>query len=848
MDNLRRWELAKSAPYALQLAADARLSLTDYLDDQVWDVVLGRGDEPAFALHTKYGGRVGLASLVPLWTHENRMIYQTRSYHDAPRITAFAPNFIQIEADLLPRVQLQADHIALDSHVVGGVYRLHNRSERAVSLRVELFGHVGARGKEEKLAIVTLAQGGHALSMGAHTRLNPVVMIEDGQASLLTSKSASPKIGRDFTIAAGAAVSVRWIHAGLPDIRQSIAAARRWLSADWQPFYEAINQAAQAIPTLQTGNKEWDALLASSYNQVVQSVLRATGTFPRETFVAGRLPENGFSNNGAGTDHARSWSGQDVHVAYTVLPVIASIAPDVAEGIFKNYMAMQTSSGWIDMRPGPAGQKLDLLCPPLLARLAWCIYEQTGNEAFLRDHFDALQAFFEAWFAQDVDGDGVPEWTDDRQLGYVAFPTFAPGMPWAQGADISRAETPDLLAYLLSEADHLQRIAQRIDTKPTVAVAERIATLTRALSEFWQGEFYAYRDRDTHHTTTGMVLVENGPGDVDHPIKRPLAVPNRVIVLVVGGVRHIPNVTLHVEGLDVDGNEIAETATKDDFRWQNRQGIYTTQTVFSRVEAIRCEGLSRVYHLYARTMDTTGLDINNILPFWSGHIPDDHAQKLATLLLDKKRFLRHNGLTMTDASHADFDPSSADGAGGVWMYWQTVLGEALLTAGYGAVVTEIVKNILNTQRDILQETHQFAQFYHADKAIGLGEKDHLGGIAPLWLLTQLIGVRILSSGRVWLRRDFPWGRGVTVRQHGVYVRRTNKRIKIEFPSGLVIDLDPNLDADQVVVDDPEPIAAGVPVMIALPPQIEQAIPLPSPVSETSAQDKPRIIIEVERED
>lgn len=847
MNNVRRWELTKDSPYALQLAADARLSQTDYLDDQVWEIALGSSDEPAMTVQTQYGGRVGLASLVPLWTHENRVIYQAHTYHDTPLITAFAPNFIQVEAHVLPNVHLQANHIAFESQVMGGVYTLTNNTERAVRLRLELFGHVGVRGKEEKLAIVTLAQGGHALSLGAHNRLSPIVMIEDGQASLLTSKSASPKIGKDVIIPAGASTSIRWVHTGLPDIRQSIATARRWLSADWQPFLEAIDTATQAIPIIETDNPEWDAVLASSYNQVIQAVLRAAGIFPRETFVAGRLPENGFSPNESGTDHPRSWSGQDFHVAYMILPVIASIAPSIAEGIFKNYIAMQTSSGAIDMKPGAAGQKLDLLCPPVLARLAWMIFEQTGNEDFLKEHFDALQKFFAYWFEQDTDGDGIPEWADDRQLGYVAFPTFAPGMEWAQGANINRTETPDLIAYLLSEADHLQRIAETINAEDSSDIMERSQHLENTLSDFWEGEFYAYRDRDTHHTTSGMVLLEDGAGDVKHPIKRPLAVPNRVVVLIVGGVRHTPNVTLHVEGLDEDGNEISESATKDDFRWQSGQGTYTTQTVFSKVNQIRCDGLSRVYTISARTMDTTALDINNLLPLWSGHIPDDHIEKLTALALDKTRFLRPNGITMTDAASADFDPSSADGAGGVWLYWQTIMGDALIRAGQGTAVSNIVQNILTMQGDILRQKHQFAQFYHADQALGLGEKEHLLGIAPLSLLSQLVGVRILSSERVWLSQDFAWGKNITLRQHGVTINRSNESIKIEFPSGHVVELEANLEDDQLI-EDPEPTTQPTAQMIALPETIEATIPIPTPPSEEPEAPKPRIIIEVEYED
>ena len=38
---MSRWQLTPNSPLALQLAADARLSQTDYFDDQVWELALG---------------------------------------------------------------------------------------------------------------------------------------------------------------------------------------------------------------------------------------------------------------------------------------------------------------------------------------------------------------------------------------------------------------------------------------------------------------------------------------------------------------------------------------------------------------------------------------------------------------------------------------------------------------------------------------------------------------------------------------------------------------------------------------------------------------------------------------
>ncbi|MEO1644200.1 MAG: hypothetical protein AAFR67_03360, partial [Chloroflexota bacterium] len=108
MTEHREWELEADSPYEYHLAADARLSSTSYVDDQSWDVLIGTGDDAAFKLQTQYGFRVGLASLVPMWVHDGRRIYQAQTYHNPPTIHTFSPNHITLQADILPNLSLSA--------------------------------------------------------------------------------------------------------------------------------------------------------------------------------------------------------------------------------------------------------------------------------------------------------------------------------------------------------------------------------------------------------------------------------------------------------------------------------------------------------------------------------------------------------------------------------------------------------------------------------------------------------------------------------------------------------------------------------------------------------------------
>jgi hypothetical protein len=274
----------------------------------------------------------------------------------------------------------------------------------------------------------------------------------------------------------------------------------------------------------------------------------------------------------------------------------------------------------------------------------------------------------------------------------------------------------------------------------------------------------------------------------------------------------------------------------DRFYWQNRQGVYTTAQVFSLVQSISCEGLSRVYTISVSTVDTTLYELTALVPVLVEDSASAIAQSIASAALDSDQFMRPNGITMMDARTTGFDPSSADGAGGAWLFWQTVLGRQLLRLGYGKQIVTATKKMLDMQVQILKATHEFAQFYHSDEPRGLGEPGHLHGIAPLDLLHDIWGIRILNPATVALSKDFFWNRSVTIQQHGILVRRSGSTVKIVFASGHKVELK-SLDQN-MLIQDPSPAPRRTYLPIAHP-------ALPEPESPAASARSVRIPVEVE---
>jgi mannosylglycerate hydrolase MGH1-like protein len=808
MKSLRRWQINSTSAFSLHLAADARLSSTDYHDDQIWEVLPGSDESPALALQTRFGGRAGLVSIVPLWLHDNRTIYQAQAYAKPPTITGFAPGYARLSAELAPRLALQAEFRVMESHAVGAQFSILNGLSTAATIHLDLVAFVGAEGEEQPLNLVKLPDGKEALGLGKIANLQPVILLETVPPSPpSTSDSTHPaaavqsgkmtlqagsKIGRDFVIEGGKRAIVRFVHAGMSGLLDSLALAQKWLEADWTQAFQQIEAGTEAIPQVETGDDDTDLTIACAYHQLVQSFLKPTASLPHASIVATRKSDRGFTPGGdQGGD--RGWSGQAPTLAYPSALAAASIQAELAQGIIRNYLAVQQPDGWIDSRPGLGGQKQGTLCMPILARLVWGIFQYTEDGDFLRDVFPGLMKFFARWFQSDMDkdGDGLPEWQSEAQTGYMFAPLFAEWQGWAQGADIQFVESPDLAAYLLSEALSLKEIAYFLrDKNAEKAMIDRIAALSGSLESLWneaQGR-YRYRDHVTHVSTASVTVIQNAKVDGELLPPMTLSPPNRLIVGVAGGVNLLPRMLVKLDGLDLQSKSATEKAAGSDFTWAGGRGVYTSHTVWSQIDLISFEGLSRVYQVEVKTMDTTGLDINALLPLWATGIPADHAGAILNLLTSPEHFWRKSGVSMNSAQDSRFDPSNANGSGAVWPFWVTLIGEALIELGEMDKATELFRRLLAAQVKVLRGQRNFSEFYHADEPKGLGEIGHQGGIVPLHLMMRVFGVRIISNRKVWAGGEFFWDQQVTIRQHGVTVQRSLTGTHIEFPSGHKVDL------------------------------------------------------------
>lgn len=816
---MREWQLTGASPMAPRIAADARTGRTNLHDDQVWQLRLGAPAEPAISLETRYGGRVGLARVVPIWTVERRQVLEAQGYHRPPTLTAFAPDYLRVTAEPAPGISAALEFWTMESQAVGGRIICRNTSDQHRALHLAIAAQAIRNNQTLRAVFLSLDDGGTALQVGRLSHLQPVLLVEGG-----TGTGINPRLGRALDLAPGQSVSVRWVLAGLPERNDSLALAHRWLARSWDGELAAIERRAEAMPQIETGDEGWDAVLAWSAQTVLRSFLDATGNLPHPSPVGERIPATGYTVGGSlAGGFSAAWGGQTMPTALLIAPLVALAAPELAKGLVLNFLAVQRDDGWIDAKPGLDGQRAQVLAPPLLASLALTVYHYTQDEAFLADNLDALAAFFTRWMLPDLDRDrdGVPEWQHPDQGANPASPTLAANRPWSQGVDITALEAPDLVAYLAREAAALQRAAEIVN-RPEIATefARQRAALIERLREFWDDErgVFSYRDRDTHACPTGDRLYE-AKGDQPLRERTPLPQPSRLILRVIGGQSHRPKLTCSIEGIDGSGRGAHETLEASDFTWHRGSGVATTRAVWQTLTNLTFSGLSRVYKVQVSTLDLSQHDLGLLVPLAVDGLDAELVQRTLAVLTDPAQYWRAYGLAGCPANTPGYDAAGVTGCGGSSPHLTALLAEALIDRGDVDAARELFERVIAAQARALRERHAFFASYDPDTGEGRGEPDALTGTVPFGWFTRLAGAFVLARDAVAISGPWALGaRAITWTQHGVRLERSATGTWIAFPGGYAVELP--VDAAPQIVRDPtaQPKPAPPEEVSAAPPE------------------------------
>ncbi len=787
---MQEWNLGANDPLQLTIAADARFVLPDYTNDHIWELDLISGEPPALDIRTTYGLRARLIRLFPRFIEGTNVIHNPADFPSPPRIRRIYPNFLEVTFSPLVGVDVTAEYWVAASQVLAGRLTARNTSVMPHAVRLDWVCQLIPL--DGKSMTATQRQSVTVLE-GQVENLFPVLFMTGGPQA---GPGPYPSLILPLDLTPGQSRQVTWVLASLPDAQASFEAARRTAarSLDAEKARIKMTNVGQMVQIF-TGDPDWNMALALSQKMALGLLQGPSENLPNRSFTLSRQPDQGYSRKSDGSDYPHMWSGQPPLETYYLSTLLPG-APEIARGLLENFIHVQENDGFIDGRPGLAGQRARFLAAPYLASLGWRIYEQTRDLEFLRRVYPPLHSFFWAWFspARDQDRNGVPEWQHVQQTGFDENPLFDGWHKWAQGVDITTVQSPALSAALYREAQCLVSMAEMLGRKSDIPLVQKQAEILRSSVESgWDadGAFYHYADRDTHLSLPGKILSERR-AETSLELQKEFKQPVRLNIRIHGQDEALkrPMVTIHGQ---LDGVEQTETLSRQDFDISSAGAVATSKKVYTSVGQFEFDGLNRRDRITIQTVDLTVADHTLLMPLWAGLPNPVEAQALVyRTIMDANRFDHPYGIpALPKVFVQEADPVCLS----VHMPWNHLIGEGMLRYGYRKETARLVAHLMSAVTLNLKRSQAFYRTYHAETGAGIGERNALSGLAPVGLFLDTLGVDLLSPTRVRLHGENPFPWPVTVKYKGLTVIRHMSQTEVIFPNGQSVTVSDPTDSE-----------------------------------------------------
>jgi len=134
---MRDWSLAPGDPLCLTLAADSRLSIPNYLDDHIWELIItGGGEPPALALQTTYGLRAKAMRIFLRFSENGKGVSNPSAFALPPTVRCFYPNFVILDYAPLKNIDVVTEYWVPQSNAVSGRVSIANKTSATRKIRL----------------------------------------------------------------------------------------------------------------------------------------------------------------------------------------------------------------------------------------------------------------------------------------------------------------------------------------------------------------------------------------------------------------------------------------------------------------------------------------------------------------------------------------------------------------------------------------------------------------------------------------------------------------------------------------------------------------------------------------
>ena len=786
-----KWKHFSNGRWKLTLAADPRFSPTDYCNDHIWELRSGMGEPPALAIETTFGLRARYQRIFPRFKQGTNFISDPAEFHQAPEVLHYHPNYIQVSFSPFEAIDVVIDYWVPASQVIAGRTTITNNSPAAQQIAVEWVSQLAPLPEGERMTLADIETV--TVLAGKSADLAPVLFLSGGAQA---GSGTYPALLLKYDLESGACGQNIWAQAALADRQQSFEKVRTIAFHNWEAERAHLIMRNSNQIEILTGNPDWDFIFDLSQVLARGLFLNAVDDAGAPSFVQSRQPDFGYTLRGDGSDYNHLWNGQTLMDACYLTDLLLPGEVECVKGVLANFLATQTEAGFIDWKPGLAGQRSQILSAPLVSDLAWRIYQVTEDLAYLESIFPNLLAFLHFWFDRqnDRDEDGIPEWSHAVQTGIDDHPLYAYWNDRGQGTQVSSVESPDLCALLFNECQTLVKIARLVKREDVIGSLESLSdSLRTAVETSWDEDqaCYHYWDRESHLSNPNVPigsLIGSGVLTINREFEQPL----RLLIKVKSDDQATRSLNFFIHGTAPSGEHRIERITPDRFRWFAGIGYANSDRIYQSLEKIDMQGLASQDLTEIGSVNYLLEDHTLLLPLWSRLPSKEHARALINkTITNPKKYWRPYGIPTSLISQ----PSGveAESQSVVYLPFTAWIGKGLVDYGSRAKAAELVKRLMKALINSIEKEGAFRRLYDAETGSGQAEINALGGLAPLGLFMETLGVRIFSAKKVALSgfNPFPWS--VTVKYQGLTVLRQKKKTMLIFPNGQSITINNGKD-------------------------------------------------------
>jgi hypothetical protein len=776
---MRTWALGFNDPGAYTLAADARCGPTNYTDDHIWDVRLRGGEPAALDIRTSFGLRAQGFRIFHRFVEGDTTLTDPQNFFEPVKVKRFYPNFLEVSFSPFTGIETSLEYWVRDSQTLSGRLKITNTRLSDREIRAEVIALLAPIWGGNRMSVSEFE--GAKVLCGHTAEIAPLVFVPGAPE---TDTGPYPSLAFQFNLPPGASREIIWIHTAQAEPLTSFERARDFDIKSWDTETARLDIQSEGLIDIETGDPDWDAAFALSQKKAFNLLVGPTDHLPFKSYVHSRQVDHGYSNRGDGNDYGHLWNGQTPLEADYLSTFLLPTNPDLATGILNNFLDTQTQQGFIDLKPGLGGQRSRQMATPVLTNLAWRIFEITEDKAFLSMVYPKLLSFVQAWFSdhQDRDGDGLPEWARPMQSGFEDHPTYSQWEEWSQGGDISKAESPALCALLFNEIQLLIKMAGVLEqTGPISALLALADNLRSGIATSWDESSSIFRnwDRETHFSPNGEILHEQfGAGDIQ--LEREFGQPVRLHIQLKIEDDIPPQILIFVHGTSASGTHRVERLKGDQFRWNLKRGNASSEQTYSGVEYIQVSGLSIGDHISVQVMDFSVQDHTLFLPIWAKIPSPDRAFELIKQTITNPDLFWHD-FGISACPH--ISPGENHPGNRVYPIWNAFIGTGLLKYGYQDEAAMLVTRLMTGIISNLKKNKAFYNFYRVTDGRGLGELNSIGGLAPLQLFLDTLGIQIISAHKIKVfgENPFPWD--VIIKYRGLSIEKSKTKTTVKFPGG-----------------------------------------------------------------